>query len=99
MYALGKRLHAYFRLVLGSKSGMPPPPPGYADYQDELQGFAAALRRVILYNHSVFGEYFLEVLTNQRPVAATSSSNSDSLPSTGAPAIASTVPSENETKE
>ncbi|XP_055910312.1 T-complex protein 11-like protein 1 isoform X2 [Eupeodes corollae] len=89
---LWKRIHTYFRLVLGSKSGTPPPPPGYTDYQDELQAFAVALRRVILYNHSVFGDYFLQVLTNQRPGAGTSSSNSDSLPSTSA-ANPSTEPS------
>lgn len=91
---LWKRLYAYFRLVLGAKAGTPPPPPGYIDYQNELETFAIALRRVILYNHSVFGEYFLQVLTNQRPGVATSATNSESEPQPSTSASSSKIPNE-----
>ncbi|XP_011205138.2 T-complex protein 11-like protein 1 isoform X1 [Bactrocera dorsalis] len=60
-----KRFQTYFRLALRSRAGLPPPPPGYADFQDELEAYTTALKRVIAYNHSVFGEYFMRVLTQQ----------------------------------
>lgn len=95
---LWKRLYAYFRIVLGAKAGTPPPPPGYTNNQDELQAFAIALRRVILYNHSVFGEYFLQVLTNQRPgTTETSTTSSESLPSTST--ASSTAPPSSTNKD
>lgn len=61
----GKRFQTYFRLALRSRAGLPPPPPGYADFKDELEAYCTALKRVIAYNHSVFGEYFMRVLTQQ----------------------------------
>ncbi|XP_073828806.1 T-complex protein 11-like protein 1 [Musca autumnalis] len=61
-----KRLQTYFRLALRSKGGLPPPPPGYVDFKDELESYTAALKRVVAYNHSVFGEYFLRILSTQR---------------------------------
>ncbi|XP_020718190.1 T-complex protein 11-like protein 2 isoform X2 [Ceratitis capitata] len=61
-----KRFQTYFRLALRSRAGLPPPPPGYADFKDELEAYCTALKRVIAYNHSVFGEYFMKLLTQQR---------------------------------
>ncbi|XP_053949078.1 T-complex protein 11-like protein 1 isoform X1 [Anastrepha ludens] len=61
-----KRFQTYFRLAMRSRAGLPPPPPGYADFKDELEAYCTALKRVIAYNHSVFGEYFMKVLTQQR---------------------------------
>lgn len=55
-----------------SKAGLPPPPPGYVDFKDELENYATALKRVIAYNHSVFGEYFLQILTQRQPGTTTS---------------------------
>lgn len=66
-----------------SQAGIPPPPPGYTDFKEELESFATALKRVIAYNHSVFGEYFLQVLT-QRPVDAKSESAANESASTDA---------------
>lgn len=54
---------SYFRLTLRSKTGQPPPPLGYLDFEEELTNYATALKRVIVYNHSVFGEYFLQRLS------------------------------------
>ncbi|XP_037920173.1 T-complex protein 11-like protein 1 isoform X2 [Hermetia illucens] len=59
-----KRLQTYFRLVLRSKSGMPPPPPGYVDFKGELETLATAFKRLLTYNYSVFGEYYVKVLTD-----------------------------------
>ncbi|XP_067639226.1 T-complex protein 11-like protein 1 isoform X2 [Eurosta solidaginis] len=61
-----KRFQTYFRLAMRSRAGLPPPPPGYADFKDELEAYCTALKRVIAYNHSVFGEYFMKLLTQQR---------------------------------
>lgn len=69
MYIIGKRFQTYFRLTLRSKSGLPPPPPGYADFKDELENYVTALKRVIAYNHSVFGEYFLNILTQRQSIS------------------------------
>lgn len=66
LYIVGKRFQTYFRLTLRSKSGLPPPPPGYADFKEELENYVTALKRVIAYNHSVFGEYFLNILTQRQ---------------------------------
>uniref|UniRef100_A0A1B0BLH9 T-complex protein 11-like protein 1 n=1 Tax=Glossina palpalis gambiensis TaxID=67801 RepID=A0A1B0BLH9_9MUSC len=61
-----KRLQTYFRLMLRLKTGSPPPPPGFADFKEELESYAKALRRVIAYNHSVFGDYFLQILNKHQ---------------------------------
>ncbi|XP_017483757.1 PREDICTED: T-complex protein 11-like protein 1 isoform X1 [Rhagoletis zephyria] len=61
-----KRFQTYFRLAMRSRAGLPPPPPGYADFKDELEAYSTALKRVIAYNHSVFGEYFMKILTQPR---------------------------------
>ncbi|XP_065363599.1 T-complex protein 11-like protein 1 [Calliphora vicina] len=70
-----KRLQTYFRLTLRSKAGLPPPPPGYTDFKEELDNFATALKRVIAYNHSVFGEYFLRILTQRQPESTNNDAN------------------------
>ncbi|KAM7346422.1 T-complex protein 11-like protein 1 isoform 2-T2 [Cochliomyia hominivorax] len=70
-----KRLQTYFRLTLRSKGGLPPPPPGYTDFKDELENYTTALKRVIAYNHSVFGEYFLSILTQREHVATNNDEN------------------------
>lgn len=61
-----------------SKGGLPPPPPGYIDFKDELESYVTALKRVIAYNHSVFGEYFLQILAQRHAEA-----NSESADKTG----------------
>lgn len=61
-----KRLQTYYRLVTRVRDSKPPPPPGCLEYKDELDGYVNALRMVIKYNHSVFGEYFAELLSGQQ---------------------------------
>ena len=57
-------------MALRCSTGLPPPPPGYGDFKDELEAYANALKRVIIYNHSVFGDYFMQLLQVQaKPVA------------------------------
>lgn len=43
---------------------MPPPPPGYVDFKGELETLATAFKRLLTYNYSVFGEYYVKVLTD-----------------------------------
>uniref|UniRef100_A0A0K8TRG9 Putative sok1 kinase belonging to the ste20/sps1/gc kinase family n=1 Tax=Tabanus bromius TaxID=304241 RepID=A0A0K8TRG9_TABBR len=64
-----KRLQIYFRLFL-TKKGEIEIPPGYTDFKEELENFATAMKRVATYNFSVFGEYYIEVLTNANNRAA-----------------------------
>lgn len=61
-----KRLQTYFRLMLRIKTAAPPPPPGFIDFKEELESYAVALRRVIGYNHSVFGDYFSQILNKHQ---------------------------------
>lgn len=75
-YFLGKRLQNYFRLATRSKAGLPPAPPGFIDFKEELENYTTALKRVIAYNHSVFGDYFLSILT-QRQIAPSCSKQID----------------------
>uniref|UniRef100_A0A1I8PQ93 T-complex protein 11-like protein 1 n=1 Tax=Stomoxys calcitrans TaxID=35570 RepID=A0A1I8PQ93_STOCA len=84
-----KRFQAFFRLSLRSKAGLPPPPPGYVDFKDELESYTTALKRVIGYNHSVFGEYFLQILS-QRPTEA----NDESASKPSAPSEDQSTPSQ-----
>uniref|UniRef100_T1PC90 T-complex protein 11 n=1 Tax=Musca domestica TaxID=7370 RepID=T1PC90_MUSDO len=85
-----KRLQTYFRLALRSKGGLPPPPPGYVDFKDELEFYTTALKRVIAYNHSVFGEYFLQILTQRQ----TEPNNETVCASEGASSEAEMLPSQ-----
>ncbi|XP_037937284.1 T-complex protein 11-like protein 1 [Teleopsis dalmanni] len=67
-----KRLKVFFRLGMRSNAGLPAPPPGFEHFKDELEAYTTALKRVIKYNHNVFGDYFLKVLTQERQVTETS---------------------------
>jgi len=49
--------------MLKGRHAKPPAPAGFGDYKEELDSYVAALRRIISYNHAVFGEYFIGVLT------------------------------------
>lgn len=83
MTLTGKRLQTYFRLTMRSKAGLPPPPPGYVDFKEELETYATALKRVIAYNHSVFAEYFLQILAQRQP-EVTNNDRSESAANEGA---------------
>lgn len=48
-----------------SKGGAPPPPPGFVDFAEELESIANAFKRVVVYNHSIFSDYFTQVLTKE----------------------------------
>uniref|UniRef100_A0A1A9WAM9 T-complex protein 11-like protein 1 n=1 Tax=Glossina brevipalpis TaxID=37001 RepID=A0A1A9WAM9_9MUSC len=61
-----KRLQTYFRLILRLKTGTPPPPPGFVDFKVELENYALALKRVIVYNHAVFSDYISQVLNKHQ---------------------------------
>ncbi|XP_017064137.1 T-complex protein 11-like protein 2 [Drosophila eugracilis] len=59
---MAKRLDGYVRVTLRSNGSIPPPPAGFADYQEELVAFIASFRRLVSYNHAVFGEHFHQIL-------------------------------------
>ncbi|EDV45955.1 T-complex protein 11-like protein 2 [Drosophila erecta] len=59
---MAKRLDGYVRVTLRSNGSIPPPPSGFADYQEELVAFIASFRRLVSYNHAVFGEHFHQIL-------------------------------------
>jgi len=61
-----KRLVVYFRMVTASKN-LPPPPPGYIDFVDSLD-ICVSFKRVALYNFSVFGDFYHEVLNKDSPI-------------------------------
>lgn len=72
-----KRLLTYVRLVKTSKM-CPPPPPGYTDLSDELEKFATAFKRITIYNYSVFGEHFENLLDEIRSGKSVSAETSTS---------------------
>lgn len=49
------------RLVKTSKK-VAPPPPGYIEFGVELQALAGTFHRLTVYNYSVFGEHYHEIL-------------------------------------
>jgi len=57
-----KRLDGYVRVTLRSNGSIPPPPSGFVDFQEELVAFIASFRRLVSYNHAVFGEHFHKIL-------------------------------------
>ncbi|XP_017048278.1 T-complex protein 11-like protein 1 [Drosophila ficusphila] len=59
---MAKRLDGYVRVTLRSNGSIPPPPAGFVDYQEELVAFIASFRRLVSYNHAVFGEHFHQIL-------------------------------------
>lgn len=56
-----KRLTTYVQLVLRSNVAIPPPP-GFLDFVDELEGLGNAFKRVTYYNYAVYGEYYHDIL-------------------------------------
>lgn len=60
-----KRMKIFLRLCLYSKQ-MPPPPPGFVDCVDELEGFTTAFRTITAYNYAVFGDYYEEQIEKIR---------------------------------
>lgn len=101
-----KRLLAYVRLVKLNKI-VPPVPPGYGDFSDELQAFASAFKRITVYNYSVFGEHYENILDRkERPkesdeaTTAGEASSSTAVPgSKCSDAPPQTVKSESPSKE
>ncbi|XP_030382335.1 T-complex protein 11-like protein 1 [Scaptodrosophila lebanonensis] len=67
---MAKRLDEVVRVALRSNGSIPPPPSGFVDYQEELVAFIASFRRLVSYNHAVFGEYFMERLNKQNKLQA-----------------------------
>lgn len=61
---LGKRLLVYMKLSQRNKS-LPATPPGYTDFNDDMQQFAIAFKRLTGYNYTVFGEHFHEILNKK----------------------------------
>lgn len=53
---------------------MPPPPPGYMDFVDELE-FLTAFKGIVLYNYTVFGEQYHKIM--KKEAAQLTSSTSD----------------------
>jgi len=49
-------------VTLRSNGSIPPPPSGFVDFQEELVAFIASFRRLVSYNHAVFGEHFHKIL-------------------------------------
>ncbi|XP_017093034.2 T-complex protein 11-like protein 2 [Drosophila bipectinata] len=60
---MAKRLDGYVRVALRSNGSIPPPPAGFVDFQEELVAFIASFRRLVSYNHAVFGEHFHQILS------------------------------------
>lgn len=58
---LWKRFVTYISLNLRNNSHIPIPP-GFVDYAEELESFAAAFKRLTYYNHAVYREYYQELL-------------------------------------
>lgn len=71
-----KRLDGYVRVTLRSNGSIPPPPSGFADYQEELVAFIASFRRLVSYNHAVFGEHFHQILNKTLPGEETEATTS-----------------------
>ncbi|XP_023168935.2 T-complex protein 11-like protein 1 [Drosophila hydei] len=78
---MANRMDGFVRVALRSNGNIPPPPAGFAEFGEELVAFIASFRRLVSYNHAVFGEYFLQLLNNKQrnsaePTAEASSSSS-----------------------
>lgn len=58
------------RVALRSNGHIPPPPAGFADFAEELVAFIASFRRLVSYNHAVFGKYFIQLLAKGQPQAS-----------------------------
>lgn len=60
-----KRLKIYLRLCLYSKQ-MPPAPPGFTEFVDELEALTTSFRVITSYNYAVFGDYYEETIERIR---------------------------------
>lgn len=60
-----KRLKIYLRLCLYSKQA-PPPPPGFQEFEDELESLCTAFKLLTSYNYAVFGDYYNELIEKLR---------------------------------
>ncbi|ALC49751.1 CG16721 [Drosophila busckii] len=80
---MAKRLDGFVRVALRSNGNIPPPPAGFTDFGEELVAFIASFRRLVSYNHAVFGEHFMQLLqpnSNVEPAAeAAAASNASNL--------------------
>jgi hypothetical protein len=56
-----KRLYAYVTIVLRTNN-QTQVPPGYVEFEAELENLATAYKRITYYNYAVYGEYYLEML-------------------------------------
>lgn len=88
-------MQTYVHFYLRSKNGSPPPPPGFMDFAEELEGIANAFKRVVVYNHSIFTDYFNQVLKKEiaqtEGAAGGSASGGGAIGGGGATAIAGLV--------
>lgn len=66
LFFIGKRLQTYVSCFTRfAPSSLPPPPPGFTHFADELESIANAFKLIMMYNHSIFGDYFTQVLTKE----------------------------------
>uniref|UniRef100_A0A1L8DLI4 Putative sok1 kinase belonging to the ste20/sps1/gc kinase family n=1 Tax=Nyssomyia neivai TaxID=330878 RepID=A0A1L8DLI4_9DIPT len=56
-----KRFTTYLRMCIYSKS-LPPTPPGFMEFANELEGVSNAFKSLTSYNYSVYGEVYQEML-------------------------------------
>lgn len=56
-----KRLTSYILLILRSNVKIPAPP-GFTEFEEELDNFGTAFKRVTYYNYAVYGEYYHDIL-------------------------------------
>ncbi|XP_055683240.1 T-complex protein 11-like protein 1 isoform X2 [Lutzomyia longipalpis] len=57
-----KRFTTYLRMCLYSKS-LPPTPPGFMEFANELEAVSNSFKSLTSYNYSVYGEVYQEMLT------------------------------------
>ncbi|XP_030567900.1 T-complex protein 11-like protein 1 [Drosophila novamexicana] len=75
---MANRLDGFVRVALRSNGNIPPPPAGFADFEEELVAFIASFRRLVGYNHAVFGEYFTQLLNGKQPAVDANNGGSSS---------------------
>lgn len=56
-----KRLTSYILLILRSNVKIQAPP-GFTEFEEELDNFGTAFKRVTYYNYAVYGEYYHDIL-------------------------------------
>lgn len=88
---IGKRLQAYVRLSIRTRSVKPAAPSGYSEYQDELEMYTTIFGRIISYNHSIFGDYLKEILTKYEDQELSQSSTEASSSDTNVSKVVNTA--------